>query len=1353
MKSFTSKERKELLKRWNESRRRSSSVSSTLLRDGNGKEDDGSHRVPREKRNAATGPSMKRREGNGVVGETSAAVESSFEKTDFARRHPPSNAARLMNDKNSASDRFNEECEEHVDGKRSGGRQKRKLGWMCDGDGGDAARKGERGTKESSSSEEKKKEHREEEEELWRKQSRSVWLMRTSVSSSSCLRDAKSASVDESTADAVAFDDDVVDKKCAPPPREEDVAARRDVSAGEEETRDDDAITAATITTTNEITEEQRRRVENSRRAATSSKSSSSKKEDKYLLYTQAMERLASKMKTENEQQAHQSRLTEEARAKEHAMALKSLEKEQMCRSKLEKDLSMLKQKKVAMAKERDWFSRRVEAQEREREKLLRDIAQTKSKSSALLKEQKFTIEAQGEMLEQLRRELETSEKMALECEKKCEKMSTERRAAEERLADAKAQLKAMQEQSTDKEQNARAISIAHEKVFSLAKELKDKDEKFAKMEEKNTKLQREVDARKREFAEIQKQLECDVESERSLRVDAEKKMRELMKEMKSIEEEKEKRVEELRALEKALQGAFKERDALKETVREREIEILKHLTMIEEKEKIENETIEKYSQLQEEIELRDLKAMESYNNNNSSNEVQRKAAEIDRKEQQNSSSILSSNNHSKMLAIERQKVTEAMKAKRYLERQLLDEKKKLQEKEKMLKALEEKYASAAKRVVSDDTKAEEEMKVLTEKVSEMTNEIREKDERLQANEELLSRMHSEKKKRDGELERMRVSLTEKDEVVKKLEDDLKSEVQKSRNNISNSSNNDGGINKQQHVFMMKQKDAMIQSAQSKVAALEEKAKQSSATEESLRKELEQLQKFERTAKAEREHLERQLKMAEEKEKKLSAQVDAMSADREKSSSNAAELFEANRRCLDLRAKCDAKDKELEETRLKLKEMKEMYENEQKMHLATQEDCAVYVEDLLDAAEEAKDTIIEHQTTIETNREEMERLQTNLTNAEKKCELASSEAQALKASLENTQTVLHARVEEIERLRSQSTSEKENMYSKLMFLENETASLHSKLQEKQAKLNKALGDISKYQRESEQSKRQLDAFRASKEVTEERLREEQDKLHKSEQNCEQLSDMLKKNVERHANVLSANERMKNMEIEDLKETLRALEKKAKKIAEVVHIDKAFFDGLDVEAQLIVEDFCEKSENVSSPTPSKMKMNADGIKTPMTAPSANRGHFVSAPSSPADRFQTPKTSMQTTSRLGRTTIATAAKTASKSAGKPVTFSSAGKHQHKSHVSQRLWCMVSEASKINVDLQGLAETAKKRLQEHQESLSAKKSNKTNNNSAVKALRLDVNGGEDSGQKPKPAGTPSKLRVLQPVPFNVQ
>jgi hypothetical protein len=420
------------------------------------------------------------------------------------------------------------------------------------------------------------------------------------------------------------------------------------------------------------------------------------------------------------------------------------------------------------------------------------------------------------------------------------------------------------------------------------------------------------------------------------------------------------------------------------------------------------------------------------------------------------------------------------------------------------------------------------------------------------------------------------------------------------------------------------------------------------------------------------------------------------------------------------------------------------------VHLQIQEGCAIYLEDFQEAAADAEKTICEHQRTIETNKEEMERLQTNLANAEKKHELASSEAQSFKTSLENTQTVLSARVEEIERFRSQSTSEKENMSSKLMFLEDESASLHTKLQEKQTKLNKALGDISKYQQESEQAKRQLDAFRASKEVTEERLREEQDKLKKSEQNCEQLSDMLKKNVERHANVLSANERMKNMEIEDLKDALRSLERKALKIAEVVHIDKAFFDGLDVEAQVIVEDFCATSKNVSSPTPSKMNINNGGGKTPMTAPSANRGNFVSAPSSPADRFQTPQTSMQTSSRLGRTTIATT--TTSKSAGKPVlTFSSAGKHQHKSHVSQRIWGMVSEASKINVDLQGLAESAKKRLQEHQEPLSEKKKI---NNSAVKALRLDVVNGEDSGQKPKPkAGTPSKRRVLQPVPFNAQ
>jgi predicted nucleic acid-binding Zn-ribbon protein len=1327
MKSFSSKERKELLKRWNERNNKNANTTTnaktnakTLLNSSNS---DGSMSLKEEGKGTPRDDEEENEKqiGNSKTFESRSsrsAGKTSTSKDEYDRDFRSKNADVRNNGSISSSSsgvlrQRQEEAQQNVLMKR------KKLSRDAEN---------QRGTKDFAP-----------DDEDWRMQSRNVWL-------SSYYNTNKSNVVVAPTADDNTNEGgDVLD----PNDFDDAFITRRGVEDGfvSKGQRKEESGREENIPNNNTIAAEERKRTNTA--ATTSSKSKTSSrggKEDKYLLYTQAMERLATKMKTENDEQMNQSKRLEEAQTKEHLMLKKSLEKEQMLNRKLEKDCESLKEKKLTAARERDRFSERVSRAEAEKERVLREIAKTKSKSTHLLKEHKFTIEAQGAMLEQLRRELETSEKMALDAERKCDAMTRERSETEERLANAREKLKSMEEKSTDLKQNSRAIKIAQEKVLSLTSELKEKKEINAKMEETNAKLQKEVNARKREFAEIQKQLESDVETERSLRVHAEKNMEKMMEEMQSIEEEKRKRIEELRVLEESLRSIEEERDALKKMVSQRELEIFKHLQVIAEKDKIENEWIGNYSTLQEEIEVRDLKAIESYNqvDNNSNNEVQRKAAEIDRKEQFFSSKASSNNNHSKMLAVERQKVTDAMKAKRYLERQLQDEKRKLQEKEKMLNALEEKYAATAKRVNSDDTKAEEALKILNEKVAKMTAEMHEKDERLKANEELLHRMHSEKKKRDDELERMRVSLTQKEQVVKKLEDDLKSsEVQKANNN-------NNSVNQQQHVFMMKEKDATIQSAQSKVAALEAKAKQSSANEENLRKELEQLQKSERTAKAEREHLERQLRMAEEKEKKLSAQVDAMSVDRQKSSSNAAELFEANRLCYDLRAKCDAKDKQLEEMRLELKKATESYENEHKKHLQTQEDCAIYFEDLQEAAEFAEKTICEHQRTIETNKEEMERLQTNLANAEKKCELAWSEAQSFKTSLENTQTVLSARVEEIEHFRSQSTSEKENMSSKLMFLEDESASLHTKMQEKQTKLNKALGDISKYQQESEQAKRQLEAFRASKEVTEERLREEQDKLKKSEQNCEQLSDMLKKNVERHANVLSANERMKNMEIEDLKDALRSLERKALKIAEVVHIDKAFFDGLDVEAQVIVEDFCATSKNVSSPTPSKMNINNGGGKTPMTAPSANRGNFVSAPSSPADRFQTPQTSMQTSSRLGRTTIATT--TTSKSAGKPVlTFSSAGKHQHKSHVSQRIWGMVSEASKINVDLQGLAESAKKRLQEHQEQLSEKKKI---NNSAVKALRLDVVNGEDSGQKPKPkAGTPSKRRVLQPVPFNAQ
>ena len=1327
MKSFSSKERKELLKRWNERNNkntnkttntktnapsmRSSNSDVVSLKGGKGKPRDDDEENEKQIGNSKTFESRSSR----------SAGKTSTSKDDYDRDFRSKNDAHGSNNSSisSSSGVLRQRQEEE---QRNVLMKRKKLSRDTEN---------QRGTKDFAP-----------DDEDWRMQSRNVWL------SSYYINNNKSSVVVAPTPDANTNEGGVVD----PNDFDDAFSTRPGVEDGfvSKGPRKEESGREENIPNNNNISIAEERKRTNTA-ATTSSKSKTSSrggKEDKYLLYTQAMERLATKMKTENDEQMNQSKRLEEAQTKEHLMLKKSLEKEQMLNRRLEKDCESLKEKKLTAARERDRFSERVSRAEAEKERVLREIAKTKSKSTHLLKEHKFTIEAQGAMLEQLRRELETSEKMALDAERKCDAMTRERSETEERLANAREKLKSMEEKSTDQKQNSRAIKIAHEKVLSLTRELKEKKEINAKMEETNAKLQKEVNARKREFAEIQKQLESDVETERSLRVHAEKQMEKMMEEMQSIEEEKRKRIEELRVLEETLRSIEEERDALKKTVSQCELEIFKHLQVIAEKNKIETELIGNYSTLQEEIEVRDLKAIESYNqvdnNNNSNNEVQRKAAEIDRKEHFFSSKASSNNNHSKMLAVERQKVTDAMKAKRYLERQLQDEKRKLQEKEKMLNALEEKYAATTKRVNSDDTKAEEALKILNEKVAKMTAEMHEKDERLKANEELLHRMHSEKKKRDGELERMRVSLTQKEQVVKKLEDDLKSSEAQKANNNNNSDN------QQQHVFMMKEKDATIQSAQSKVAALEAKAKQSSANEENLRKELEQLQKSERTAKAERGHLERQLRMAEEKEKKLSAQVDAMSVDRQKSSSNAAELFEANRRCLDLRAKCDAKDKQLEEMRLKLKEAKELYENERKMHLQTQEECAIYLEDFQEAAADAEKTICEHQRTIETNKEEMERLQTNLANTGKKHELASSEAQSFKTSLENTQTVLSARVEEIERFRSQSTSEKENMSSKLMFLEDESASLHTKLQQKQTKLNKALGDISKYQQESEQAKRQLDAFRASKEVTEERLREEQDKLKKSEQNCEQLSDMLKKNVERHANVLSANERMKNMEIEDLKDALRSLERKALKIAEVVHIDKAFFDGLDVEAQVIVEDFCATSKNVSSPTPSKMNINNGGGKTPMTAPSANRGNFVSAPSSPADRFQTPQTSMQTSSRLGRTTIATT--TTSKSAGKPVlTFSSAGKHQHKSHVSQRIWGMVSEASKINVDLQGLAESAKKRLQEHQEQLSEKKKI---NNSAVKALRLDVVNGEDSRQKPKPkAGTPSKRRVLQPVPFNAQ
>ena len=141
--------------------------------------------------------------------------------------------------------------------------------------------------------------------------------------------------------------------------------------------------------------------------------------------------------------------------------------------------------------------------------------------------------------------------------------------------------------------------------------------------------------------------------------------------------------------MEESLEKVEQEKDALKETVRQREGEILKHLNVIEEKENIENEMLEKYSTVQQEIELRDLKAMQSYNNNNNNNRYddEKKSGNQERKEhqQQKQNATSSSSNHTRLLAIDRQKVTDMTKAMRQLARQLQAEKRKLHEKEKAL--------------------------------------------------------------------------------------------------------------------------------------------------------------------------------------------------------------------------------------------------------------------------------------------------------------------------------------------------------------------------------------------------------------------------------------------------------------------------------------------------------------------------------------------------------------------------------------------------------------------------------------------------------------------------------------------
>ena len=471
MKSFSSKERKELLKRWNERNNKNTNTTAntntnapsmrasnsdvTSLKEGKGKPRDDDEENEKQIGNSKTFESRSSR----------SAGKTSTSKDDYDRDFRSKNDVHGSNNSSISSSsgvlrQRQEEAQQNVLMKR------KKLSRDTEN---------QRGTKDFAP-----------DDEDWRMQSRNVWL-------SSYYNTNKSNVVVAPTADDNTNEGgDVLD----PNDFDDAFITRRGVDEGfvskgqrKEESGQEENIP------NNTIAAEERKRTNTA--ATTSSKSKTSSrggKEDKYLLYTQAMERLATKMKTENDEQMNQSKRLEEAQTKEHLMLKKSLEKEQMLNRRLEKDCESLKEKKLTAARERDRFSERVSRAEEEKERVLREIAKTKSKSTHLLKEHKFTIEAQGAMLEQLRRELETSEKMALDAERKCDAMTRERSETEERLANAIEKLKSMEEKSTDQKQNSRAITIAHEKVFSLTRELKEKKEINAKMEEPNE-IAKEVNA------------------------------------------------------------------------------------------------------------------------------------------------------------------------------------------------------------------------------------------------------------------------------------------------------------------------------------------------------------------------------------------------------------------------------------------------------------------------------------------------------------------------------------------------------------------------------------------------------------------------------------------------------------------------------------------------------------------------------------------------------------------------------------------------------------------------------------------------------------------------------------------
>jgi hypothetical protein len=1134
-----------------------------------------------------------------------------------------------------------------------------------------------------------------------------------------------------------------------------------------------------------------------------------------YEQYTRAMERLAQKMNSEMNLELSKHNTNNNNEENDLAIMKRALEKKELARKKTEQENELLRLKRQENMREQTELKRRFTQIEEDRLELTKRLQETKKNNNSIVKEKDFTIEAQGMMLEQLRQELELAEKISFESDRKFSALQKIHEKLQQEYEIARDELNKIQISTSEEARTTNLISIAHEKCLKLATELKDTNTLLSKEQKTTKRLSEEVLQRKKELQDIQRELEKDCENEREKRVVAETKYKELIEELKVVRNERDERCEELKVLESAIEKLAKEKEDLRDQVKQREIEILKQSNEISEKDELMQEQLDNFAELSNGIDMRDIKAIASYDDDENDDDsydddvqnkrdqkstttttkvaVQQKAHELELKQLELE--------NSRMLAKDRQKVTEMAKKMRDSERSLVNEKQKLKAKELEFDLISKKYEQEM--LLLPELKSK--LMTLENELSIAMNQISEKDLKLRANEELLQKLQSEKKKHEGEISHMRATLEEKNSVVLKMSEKLKdyettTKIMEKKSSANNNTNLQQQQQQQQQADKenLRKKESMLKEYGEKVARLEKAHQQSNETERILNQELEGLKQNVRSANAERVHLEQRLKVAEENAARLSSKADTVSSAAE---SHHKELFEAKREVLNLRTKLDDANKLLEEMSKKVKEAKEECEEERNYRTRVEEDCAFYLEDYHEIAEKAAETIVEHQTTIIEKENLLASMQRSLKEKTEKFEVAERNLSFAFEQSKRLQSECDGYKIEICKLEDA----KNEKSSGIALLEHETSTLHKKLDEKQFKLNSAIGDISKYKGESEQSKRQLEAFRSSKEVTEEQLKIEREKLKKSEENCKQLAETLKRNIERHDNVISANGKMHLTQIEQLEEALKESEAKGAKISRILLKEesaRSFFESLDVEMQVIVESFCgigggsSPSSSPSLPSGIPKVAAKSGVqeqqqqKTPAnnvvkTHANKNDG-FVSAPSSPiaataellqtpGTSFKTPKTSMQSltsSSRLGRTTM-------SKSAGKATTATSDVLYHtasQRSMAADRIWGMVSEASKVRADLRGLAESASKAF-----SSSRKKSKSTSSDDDYEASAAATDGacfgGEEENQEPnythdsfndnnniiensvkkklrledsghKQPGTPDKRRALQPV-----